>query len=258
MARNFDTSVVDHAGCNGCPQHVDTGSGCKVVERDGAAPLDAFLARDACYLKDRLRGFARQYLRHRPRMAIDAEDLMQEVSVRLLSDEERRSGGLAQGLAPFLGYLRRMVLSCAVSFERRERGRVRCGNCGHFAPYSSICLAPGHHWTHERVARGQDPRALAPACDRFTSLRIARDFDLDAAPAREDELRREDADTAGFHDALVQLAATNPRAALVVRARLLDGRSYRDLEAPGLSVRTLKRDFAAGLRFLQERMSIES
>ena len=35
-------------------------------------PLDGFLNRETCYLKDSLRGFAREYLWHRPRIALDA------------------------------------------------------------------------------------------------------------------------------------------------------------------------------------------
>ena len=252
---SYPSSLVDHAACAGCAHHRRSGSGCAVVDAGAGTPLDGFLAREPCYLKERLREFSRRFLAHRPRSLLEPDDVAQDVYLRLLSGARPASADVAPSLAGFLAFQRQIAISVAISAERRERGRVRCGNCVHFAPYSEICLQSGHPWTHVRLKTSQDPRRLEPPCRSFVALRDPKRLDertdLGTAIAS-DEVAIE---IEAFHEALVSLAASNPRAALVVRARLVEGRTYEELARPGLSVRTMKRDFAAGIAFLRTRLT---
>ncbi len=252
-------NLIDHRPCRGCPQHIGDRSGCGVVEEGADVRLDEFLGRDPCFLKEQLARFATRYLAHRPRSLFDPDDLAQEVWSRLLSDRDVRSGGFGRGLAAFLAYLRQTAIRCAISAERRERGRVRCGNCKNFGSYSGICLKTAHTWTHRRVDSSQDPRGLEPPCREFVPRRDPQGLApvADAAspgPERFAEDRASDVAEA-VHQALVQLAESHPRAALVVRARLLDGKTYDDLHGIGASVRTMKRDFAHGVAFLRRKLA---
>ena len=253
------SSLVDHPMCQDCALHREEGAGCAVVEPGSTTPLDGFLAREPCVLKDHLRRFASRYLAHRPRSLLDPDDLTQEVSSRLLADDSLRRGGFGRGLAAFLGYLRQAAVRCAISAERSQRGRIRCGNCRHFAPYSGICLKERHAWTHRDVAASQDPRRLDPACGQFVARRDAVGAGADPIHAQaptEDHAAVEEAEfVAAVDAALVRLAELQPRAALVVRARLLEGRSYDDLTDVPASLRTMKRDYAFGMAFLRRRLS---
>lgn len=226
-----------------------------MVDGDDGTPLDGFLAREPCYLKERLREFSRRFLAHRPRSLLEPDDVAQDVFLRLLSGARPVSAVVAPSVAGFLAFQRQIAISVAISAERRERGRVRCGNCAHFAPYSEICLRSGHPWTHVRLKTSQDPRRLEPPCRSFVALRDPQRLDErteSGMAIASDEVATE---IEAFHEALVSLASSNPRAALVVRARLVEGRTYEDLARPGLSVRTMKRDFAAGLAFLRTQLA---
>lgn len=229
-----------------------------MVEPGAEVALDRFLARVPCFLKDHLRQFATRYLAHRPRSLLDAEDLVQEVVTRLLADPTLRHGGFGRGLPAFLGYLRQMAVRCAISAERSQRGRIRCGNCRNFASYSARCLAEGHTWTHRELPAAQDPRALEPPCREFQARREPVGQGVDAGEiavaAPNVDVDRNEVMQA-VTDALVLLATVHPRAALVVRARLLDGRTYEELTHVPASVRTMKRDFAFGMEFLRQRLA---
>lgn len=259
-------SLVDHAPCLDCPQHRLHGAGCAVVESGARVALDAFLARDGCFLKSELEQFARRYLAHRPRSLLDSDDLAQEVASRLLADENVRRGGFALGLAGFLGYLRQVAVRAAITAERSERGRVRCGNCKHFAPYSTRCLKLDHAWTHRAMDSSQDPRRLAPPCRDFNARRDPQPLTLDSDSGVHVAGRIDGASVTdsveqpelleALHRALIELAGSHPRAALVVRARLLDGRTYEQLAGIGCSIRTMKRDFALGIAFLRKRLAV--
>ena len=251
-------SLIDHPRCKGCPQQVDTSSGCKVVEAGAEVALDAFLERQQCFLKDHLLRFATAYLAHRPRSLLEPEDLVQEVFGRLLRDPALRRGGFGRGLGAFLAYLRTTAARSAISGERRERGRIRCGNCKHLAPYSGLCLKPGHEYTHVRQELSQDPRALEPACREFLARREQRSLESWTEPARDLGDDPSVASTTelidAVHQALLALAEAHPRAALVVRGRLLDGKTYDALSQVGASVRTMKRDFAFGMEYLRRKL----
>ncbi len=233
------------------------GSGCAVVDQASRVPLDDFLRQEPCYLKDWLRRFAVRFLAQRPRSLLEPEDLTQEVVARLLKDPKVRSGGFAEGIAPFLGYLKSTAVRCAITAERRELGRVRCGNCKQFAAFSGRCLRPDHEWTHREVAATQDPRALDPACRGFELRRTPTELPHESAigPSADATMAMEPEFANAVLDALVALATENPRAALVVRARLIEGKTYEQLSGLGPSVRTMKRDFALGLTFLRKRLS---
>ena len=241
---------------------MDRGTGCRVVEEGSAVALDSFLARVPCYLKEHLDRFVQRYLSQRPRSILAPEDLAQEVCVRLLHDDTIRAGGFARGLGGFLAYLRQTAVRSAISVERHERGRIRCGNCRHFAPWSGVCLQKGHAWTHRPVPTSQDPRHLEPPCREYVARRDPRPLGPGVEPAvaggerlagdRDGELGT------AVHEALVELAESNPRAALVVRARLLDGKTYETLAAAeevDASIRTMKRDFALGVAFLRRNLA---
>lgn len=251
-------TLTDHAPCRGCAQHLTDRSGCRVVEEGSGVPLDAFLGRETCYLKERLARFAERYLAHRPRSLLDGDDLAQEVFQRLLADVHARGGGFGRGLGAFLAYLRQTATRCAISAERRERGRVRCGNCRHYAPYSGLCLKEGHAWTHRSLDPSRDPRGLEPACREFVPRRdpvtLAQVPESRTSEGERFGDDREGEITDAVHQALVQLAVAHPRAALVVRARLIDGRTYDELAEVGASVRTMKRDFQYGVDFLKRKL----
>lgn len=226
----------------------------------GAAALDGFLGRSSCFLKEHLAEFSRRYLAHRPRSLIDPDDLVNDVSHQLLADEEIRSGGFGRGLRPFLAYLRRTAVRCAISAERRELGRIRCGNCRHFAPYSGLCLKLGHPWTHRRLDAVTDPRTLDPACQSFLLRRepaaLGEEWEMAASMCATPDAASLDGEIASMvHQALLELAEQHPRAALVVRARLIDHRTYEMLAGFGPSVRTMKRDYAFGIAFLRKRLA---
>lgn len=252
-------SLTEHDACRTCPQHRDTGAGCAVVEEAAAGEeveLDAFVAREPCYLKDHLRRFATRYLSHRPRSLLDGDDLVHEVLSRLLGDEGIRKGGFGRGLGAFLAYLRQTAVRAAITAERRERGRVRCGNCKNYGAWSGICLKDDHPWTHKELAAAGDPRKLDPPCRDFVARREPRALGEDAdhlgavTGGRFCDDRTSDVVEA-VHKALIKLAEAHPRAAVVVRARLLDGRTYEELSEVPASVRTMKRDFAYGVEFLR-------
>ena len=261
MADRTDT-LVDHAPCRDCAQHTDEGTGCRVVEEGSAVALDAFLAREPCYLKEHLDRFVRRYLSQRPRSILAPEDLAQEVCVRLLHDDTIRAGGFARGLGGFLAYLRQTAVRSAISVERHERGRIRCGNCRHYAPWSGVCLQEGHVWTHRDVPTSQDPRRLEPPCREYVPRRDPRALgpEVEPAAAASDRFSEDREGELGdaVHEALVELAETHPRAALVVRGRLLDGKTYEALASSrgvAASVRTMKRDFALGVAFLRRKLA---
>lgn len=225
-----------------------------------AIPLDGFLGRSACFLKEHLAEFSRRYLAHRPRSLIDPDDLVNDVSHQLLADDVIRSGGFGRGLRPFLAYLRRTAVRCAISAERRELGRIRCGNCRHFAPYSGLCLKLGHPWTHRRLDAVSDPRSLDPACQSFLLRRepaaLGEEWEMAASMCAAPDAASLDGEVAGMvHQALLELAEQHPRAALVVRARLIEHRTYENLAGLGPSVRTMKRDYAFGIGFLRKRLA---
>jgi DNA-directed RNA polymerase specialized sigma24 family protein len=250
-------NLCEHEPCRGCPQHRARGAGCAIVEAASGVPLDEFLRREPCYLKDWLRRFGQRFLDYRPRSLLDADDLVQEVATKLLADPNVRRGGFGQGLGAFLAYLRRTATSCTVSAGRRELGRMRCGNCRHYAVFSGKCLRANHEWTHREVTATQDPRALAPPCRGFEVRRMPAELTkegeaiLAATPPKEDDPEVASEVLAG----LVALAEEHPRAALVVRARLLEGKSYDQLSHIGASTRTLKRDYAFGLAYLRKRLA---
>lgn len=251
-------NLTEHEPCRGCPQHRDVGSGCAIVEAASGVPLDEFLRRDPCFLKDWLRRFGERFLEHRPRSLLDPDDLVQDVATRLLGDPNVRAGGFGEGLGAFLAYLRRTATSCAISAERRELGRIRCGNCKHYGVFSGRCLKQGHDWMHREVTATQDPRALSPACKAFEVRRTPAEITpesevfLRAKPENDGDPEVAEQVIAG----LIALAEEHPRAALVVRARLLEGRTYEALAHLGASVRTLKRDYALGLAYLRKRLAI--
>lgn len=225
-----------------------------------ATPLDGFLGRTECFLKEHLAEFSRRYLAHRPRSLIDPDDLVNDVSHQLLADAEIRSGGFGRGLRPFLAYLRRTAVRCAISAERRELGRIRCGNCRHFAPYSGLCLKLGHPWTHSRLDAVTDPRSLEPACQSFTLRRepaaLGEEWEMAASMAAMPDAASLDGEIAALvHQSLLELAERHPRAALIVRARLIEHRTYDMLAGLGPSVRTMKRDYAFGINFLRKRLA---
>lgn len=252
-------TLAHHVPCRGCAHHVARGAGCAVVELRGKVPLDGFLGRDPCFLKDQLRRFVERYLAHRPRSLFDPDDLVQEVGTRLLADPIVRKGGFALGLHAFLAYLRQTAVRCAISAERRERGRVRCGNCKHYASYSGVCLCPGIAWTHKEMESTQDPRALDPACREFSAKRAPVPLLPENEQATSGERFGEDRESdisEAVQQALIALAEVHPRAALVVRARLLDGKTYEGLTQVSASVRTMKRDFALGVAFLRKRLAV--
>lgn len=228
------------------------------MESSSGVPLDEFLRREPCFLKDWLRRFGERFLEHRPRSLLDADDLLQDVATRLLADPNVRRGGFGEGLGAFLAYLRRTATSCAISAERRELGRVRCGNCRHYGVFSGRCLKQGHPWTHRESTATQDPRDLVPACRAFEVRRTPAEI----TPESEAGLRARpeyggDPEVAEqVLSGLVALAEEHPRAALVLRARLLEGRTYETLAHLGASVRTLKRDYALGLQFLRKRLAV--
>lgn len=254
-------SLAKHEACKTCPQHRAVGAGCAVVEPAATGEgiqLDAFVAREPCYLKEHLRRFATRYLSHRPRSLLDGDDLVHEVVARLLGDEGLRKGGFGRGLGAFLAYLRQTAVRAAITAERRERGRVRCGNCKHFGAWSGICLKDDHAWTHKELPAAGDPRKLAPPCREFVARRepkpLSEDPDqLGAVGGRFCDDRQSDVVEA-VHKALIRLAEAHPRAAIVVRARLLDGRTYEDLSEVPASVRTMKRDYAFGVQFLRGQL----
>jgi RNA polymerase sigma factor (sigma-70 family) len=252
----FDT-LVDHGPCRGCPQHRTTGSGCAIVEDGAQVPLDAFLAREPCFLKQDLRRFCERYVSQRPRLLHDAGDLAHETITRLLTDARIRAGGFAKNLHSFLGYLRQVAVRCAITAERHERGRLRCGNCIHFGAWSGVCLAAGHFWTHRAVDIEQDPRRLSPECRSFETRKDDRAMTeeiLIRASADPDPARERAEACEAVHAALRELAVQHPRAALVLRALFLDGKRYEDLAGLGYSVRTLKRDRALGLEILRHKL----
>jgi RNA polymerase sigma factor (sigma-70 family) len=197
--------------------------------------------------------FARRYLVHRPQHSMEAEDLVQEATLRLLRTSD--AAPEQPGLRPFLAYLQRTIFHCAVSAERQLLGRMRCGNCKHYGLFSRQCLASQHSWTAKGLAADQDPRQLDPPCDRFITARSPRE--IESAPEPKQPEPRENPAAEQLYRALVELAAVQPRAALVLRARLLDGRPYADLEELGASTRTLKRDYRTGLEFLRRRLATD-
>jgi DNA-directed RNA polymerase specialized sigma24 family protein len=228
--------------------------------RTSAVPLDGFLGRSECFLKEHLAEFSRRYLAHRPRSLIDPDDLVNDVSHQLLADESIRSGGFGRGLRPFLAYLRQTAVRCAISAERRELGRMRCGNCRHFAPYSGLCLKLGHPWTHTRLDAVTDPRALEPACQSFTLRReptaLGEEWEMSAAMSATPDVASLDGEVAAMvHQSLLELAERHPRAALIVRARLIEQRTYETLAGLGPSIRTMKRDYALGIAFLRRKLA---
>ncbi len=249
-------SLVRHEPCFSCPQHRAHGAGCAVVEAGGGVALDAFLAREPCFLKDSLRTFASRLLAHRPRSLVEPDDLVQEVCARLLSDPNVRRGGFGRGLLPFLGYLRRTAVRVTVTAERSERGRVRCGNCRHFGPWSGRCLNLTHAHARAELPATQEPKHLDPPCREFTLRRAGRALTpLEEQNAAAPEPRVAESDVAQWiQRALEELAEVHPRAALVVRARLVEGRTYDALAEVAASVRTMKRDFAFGVAFLKRRL----
>ncbi len=225
-------------------------------------PLDAFLAREPCYLKEQLDRFVRRYLAQRPRSILEPEDLAQEVCARLLNDETVRAGGFGRGLGAFLAYLRQTAVRSAISQERHDRGRIRCGNCRSFAPWSGVCLQEGHAWTHRAIESAQDPRRLEPPCREYGPRRepraLAPEIEAGAATGERFVEDREGDVGSAVHEALVELAASHPRAALVVRGRLIDGKTYEAMVGEGeveASVRTMKRDFALGVAFLRRKLA---
>jgi DNA-directed RNA polymerase specialized sigma24 family protein len=251
-------NLTEHEPCRGCPQHRDFGSGCSIVEAASGVPLDEFLRREPCFLKDWLRRFGARFLEHRPRSLLDPDDLVQDVATRLLGDPNVRAGGFGEGLGAFLAYLRRTATSCAISAERRELGRIRCGNCKHYGVFSGRCLEQGHAWTHRELAATQDPRALEPACRSFAIRRAPAELtaESEASLRARTEPNCDPEIAEQVIAGLVALAELHPRAALVVRARLLEGRTYETLAHLGASVRTLKRDYAFGLAFLRKRLAV--
>ena len=250
------TTLVDHEPCFGCPHHRSEASGCAIVESRIGTALDGFLARQPCFLKDWLRRFVERYLQHRPRSASSAEDLLQEVATRLLADPEIRKGGFGFGLPAFLSYLRQTAIRCAISNERREVGRIRCGNCSHYTPYSGRCVNDREPHARETIPATQDPRNLDPACRGFEIKRGTRELLPEFEPADPSHAKGvpEPEFVERVLDALTELATEHPRAALVVRARLFEGKTYERLSHLGASVRTMKRDYAYGLSFLRERL----
>ncbi len=249
-------SLARHEPCFSCPQHRTHGAGCAVVEAGADVTLDQFLAREPCFLKEELRSFAARFLSHRPRSLADPDDLVQEVSARLLADPQLRQGGFGRGLRPFLGYLRRTLVRVAVTAERSERGRMRCGNCRHYGPWSGRCLNLAHEHARAELPATQEPRHLDPPCRAFVLRRAGRALTpLEEENAAAPETPAPDSEIlARIHRALVELAEIHPRAALVVRARLVEQRTYDDLSEVAASVRTMKRDFAFGLAFLKRRL----
>lgn len=224
-------------------------------------PLDAFLARQPCYLKEHLDRFVRRYLSQRPRSILDPEDLGQEVCSRLLNDENVRAGGFGRGLGAFLAYLRQTAVRSAISQERHDRGRIRCGNCRSYAPWTLVCLQEGHPWTHVRMETAQDPRRLDPPCRDYVPRRdpLSLGPEVEQGVVASERFVEDRAGEIGdaVHEALVELAESHPRAALVVRGRLLDGKTYEALVGAGevdASVRTMKRDFALGVAFLRRKL----
>jgi RNA polymerase sigma factor (sigma-70 family) len=220
-------------------------------------PLDAFLAREPCFLKQDLRRFCDRYVLQRPRLPRDAGDLLNDTVARLLTDSRVRAGGFARNLRSFLAYVRQVAIRCAITAERHERGRLRCGNCIHYGAYSGVCLAAGQPWTHKAVGVEQDPRKLDPACRSFQTRKddkaLTDEILVRAAAAPDAARERTEIDEA-VHAALRELAEQHPRAALVIRALFLDGKRYEDLGALGFSVRTLKRDRALALEILRHKL----
>jgi len=268
MPSSVDT-LSNHGPCQGCAYHRQTGSGCAIVEKtekteqtekpeqDTSVPLDAFLERDPCYLKQELKRFCQRYLSHRPRVPRDADDLFGDTIACLLSEARVRAGGFAYNLRSFMGYVRRVAVRCAITAERRESGRLRCGNCLHYGAWSGKCLASGHAWTHCDVGIEQDPRKLEPPCRQFSTRKGGRALtdELLAVASGGDEEWQDRLDVIdAVHSALRELAQSHPRAALVIRALFLEGKRYEDLGHLGMSTRTLKRDRALALEILQRRL----
>lgn len=250
------TTLVQHEPCRGCPHHRQEGAGCAIVEVRAIEALDGFLGREPCYLKDWLRAFVERYQLHRPRSSLAPDDLMQDVATRLLSDPNVRRGGFGFGLPAFLAYLRQTAVRCAISGERREHGRIRCGNCSHYTPYSGRCINDREPHARKEIPATQDPRQLSPPCRGFELKRHTRELLPETEPSLDSSLDAPDPEFVGrVLDALAALAEEHPRAALVVRARLFDAKTYDQLAHIGASVRTMKRDYAFGLSFLRERLS---
>jgi DNA-directed RNA polymerase specialized sigma24 family protein len=230
------------------------------VEPDGGAPLDAFLERHHCYIKQRLTGFAARILRHRPTTLLEPDDLVHDVVTRLLQNPSRREGDVARGLASFLSYLRTATTHAAINRDRSERGRMRCGNCTHYAPWSGRCLHPANPWTGRQLPPASDPRLLDPTCASYGSRKdtTSTEPEVLAATVAQAQDGPDSGELEEVQEALYALAQVMPRAALVVRARLLEGRSYKQLVALGPSLRTLKRDYAAGMAWLRSKLEQSS
>jgi DNA-directed RNA polymerase specialized sigma24 family protein len=251
-------TLVEHEGCQGCEQHRPRDPGCAVAAGEERVPLDAFMGRVPCFIKDWLRRFAERFLAQRPRTLLEPDDLLNDTFARLLADTATRRGGFAPNLGAFLGYLRSTAARCAIEAERKERGRMRCGNCRHFAPWTSRCLRHGHAHTHREMRAVQDPRALLPPCQAFEGKRGVLEIDAGIDASLKAAAESDPADSellSRLLTCLEELAAREPRVALVLRARLVEGRSYEQMKSLGISIRTMKRDYAHGLDLLRARLT---
>jgi len=250
--------------CAPCDQFLPETSECSLARRANQWFLSIF-ENKACRPREFLYRFLSRSLTNRFRG--DLEDVVQETLLDLTSRPPN-----AFPRSDLIGIQRLLAgraVRIAVDLQRKQEGRIRCGNCVHHrfsADRARVCAHPDpqHPWTGREVQASVDPRTFDPPCDRYvtrrervTAAKGTQDpLDVLSDPtARPEALLTERERTELLASCLAVVQRANPRAHFVLLMAYFNNETNEKIaQALSATVRTVTRYKEKGLHLLRAEL----